>query len=79
MFFLKRMRRHKNYPIPNEIAPVYDSKTGNPVFGYIFISRFDGKIRVHEISIIDSKYTVYTVNTIDDAWEIYFRKIEEYL
>jgi hypothetical protein len=71
--FLKRMRRHGNYPRWGEIAPIFDLQTGEipTLLGFDVI---DKNARVEIIFFSVDTKTIYRrmiVNSIMEAWKVY--------
>lgn len=74
MAFLKRMRRHKNFPRLEYLAPVYDLDTGNIKMGFYF-----SIINRDNVSIIKRVpghgVERFVVNDLNAAWDVYLKEI----
>lgn len=76
--FLKRMRRHYNFPRHGYFAPIYDLRTEEVTYGMRFDIKTNGDVLVSYFSV--ESQTIYReeiCKDIQEAWHIYKNNIIE--
>jgi hypothetical protein len=75
MGFLKRMRRHKNFPHSGNFFPIFDLISGDIVIGYRFSVISENSVRAQSFDGTNNSYEYF--DSIDDSWKFLESKIEK--
>ena len=79
MGFIKRMRRHRSYPLSGYFAPVFNLNF-DIIAGYKFSENSDKSVNVEKYDPVDKSVNlIMTKNGISDAWIFYCEEIKRVL